>query len=459
MCAQENRLNAFNSWIWYRISCTPNDSFGAQVPQTELTQSMTSKERIRATVDHHTPDRIPIDFGSSFITGIHCSVVEGLRCHYGLEQRPVKICEPYQMLGEIEDDLLDAMQIDVQPIFPHRTIFGFANENWKPWRTPWGQEVMVSEHFQTDTDPQGNTFIYPEGDRSAPPSGHMPKSGFFFDTIERIDTNFNEEDLLLNDNLEEFNLMGDVEAAYWEEQAARFRGSKRAVSVHLNGTGLGDIALVPAPFLTHPKGVRGVAEWYMTVAEDPEFVMELFDRQTDIALQNMERLHRIAGDVIDVVVVCGADFGTQTSLFCGVPNFREIWLPRYRRINAWIHQNTNWRTFKHSCGAVEPLIDSIIDSGFDILNPVQCSARGMEPGHLKVEFGDRITFWGGGINTQKTLPFGTPEQVRAEVLDRCETFGPGGGFVFNAIHNVQALSPIENVAAMIDAVHTFNGTR
>jgi hypothetical protein len=420
---------------------------------------MTPKQRIRAAIDHQQPDKLPIDFGSSFITGIHCSVVEQLRDHYKLEKRPVKICEPYQMLGEVEADLLDAMRIDVQPIFPQRTIFGFPNEHWKPWTTPWGQEVLVSEHFKTTEDNKGNTYIYPQGDTSAPASGHMPKTSYFFDTIERIDPDFDEDELDLEDNLEEFGPMSKEEETYWVEQTEIWRGSDRAISVHLNGTCLGDIALVPAPFLTNPKGVRGVADWYMLSADEPDFLKKLFDRQAEIALQNMSKLHQIAGDLIDVVVVCGTDFGTQSSLFCSVPSMRDIWLPRYKQINDWIHSHTNWRTFKHSCGAVEPLVDTFIDCGFDILNPVQCSADGMDPQGLKDNYGDRITFWGGGVNTQKILPFGTPEQVRKEVLSRCEVFAPGGGFVFNAIHNVQAQTPIENVIAMIDAVHEFNGDK
>ena len=226
---------------------------------------------------------------------------------------------------------------------------------------------------------------------------------------------------------------------------------------HLNGTCLGDIALVPAPFLTAPKGVRDVTQWYMTVASEPEFVMDLFDRQVEIALENLARLKAIAADVIDVVVVCGTDFGTQESTFCSRATYDEIWLPRYRKINDWIHANTSWKTFKHSCGAIESFLPKIIDSGFDIINPVQCSASGMDAQLLKQRHGDRITFWGGAVNTQKTLPFGTPEEVRAEVLERCEIFSPGGGFVFNAIHNVQALTPTENIVAMINAVHEFNG--
>ena len=161
---------------------------------------MTSKERVLKVLNHEEADKLPMDFGSSFITGIHCSVVAELRDHYGLEKRPVKVCEPYQMLGEVEEDLLDAMGLDVQPIFPNRTIFGFPNENWKPYHTPWGRDVLVSEHFRT-VDKDGDVYIYPQGDENAPFSGHMPKTGYFFDTIERVDPDFDEDDL--KDALEE----------------------------------------------------------------------------------------------------------------------------------------------------------------------------------------------------------------------------------------------------------------
>jgi hypothetical protein len=369
----------------------------------------------------------------------------------------VKVCEPYQMLGLVEDDLRAAMGVDTTPIFPNRTIFGFTNEAWKAWRTPWGQEVLVSGHFRVEERPDG-TYIHPKGDTTAPPSGHLPRTGYFFDTIIRQEP-LDEDNLRVEDNLEEFGAMGPEEEAYWRTEAARVRGSPHAVITHLNGTALGDIALVPAPFLTHPKGVRDVAQWYMTVAERPDFVAGIFDRQVEIALANLARLHAIAGDAIDVVVVCGTDFGTQESQFCSRAQFDNLWTSRYRRINDWIHANTTWLTFKHSCGAIEPLLPSIIESGFDIINPVQCSAKGMDPVVLKERHGDRITFWGGGVNTQRTLPFGTPEEVRAEVIERCRVFSRGGGFVFNTIHNIQALTPTRNVVAMVDAVREFNGTR
>lgn len=266
-----------------------------------------------------------------------------------------------------------------------------------------------------------------------------------------------EDNLVVEDNLEEFGPMSAEEDACWRAQAALMKDSSHAVITHLNGTCLGDIALAPAPFLKHPKGVRGVALWYMTVAANPEFVAEVFGRQVEIAIGNLEKLRDIAGDVIDVVVVCGTDFGTQESAFCSLATFDEIWLPRYRRLNDWIRANTNWKTFKHSCGAAEPFIPRFIEAGFDIINPVECSARGMDPRLLKERHGDRVTFWGGAVNTQRTLPFGTPEEVRAEALERCRIFAPGGGFVFNAIHNIQALTPTENVVAMLDALREFNG--
>lgn len=414
---------------------------------------MTSKEKVLRSLNHESGP-LPVDFGSTFITGIHCSCVAELRDYYGLEKRPVKVNEPYQMLGEVEDDLKDAMGIDVTSILPHRTIFGFPNENWKLWKSGWGQEVLVSEHFRTIEKPDG-TYIYPKGDATAPPSAHMPTSGYFFDTIIRQEP-IDEDNLNAEDNLEEFGLMGDEEIAYWKTMAEEMKGCDRAVVTHLNGTALGDIALVPAPFLTHPKGIRDISEWYMATLANQDYVKEIFSRQTEIALQNLDTLNKLAGNVIDVVVVCGTDFGTQTSSFCSTDTFDELWLPYYKTMNDWMHEHTEWKTFKHSCGAVEPFMDHFIQAGFDIINPVQCSATGMEPEGLKDNFGDRLTFWGGGVNTQATLPFGSPEEVRDEVRSRCEVFGPNGGFVYNAIHNVQAKTPVKNIVSMIDAVKDYN---
>jgi uroporphyrinogen-III decarboxylase len=139
--------------------------------------------------------------------------------------------------------------------------------------------------------------------------------------------------------------------------------------------------------------------------------------------------------------------------------FRDLWKPFYRQLNDWVHAHTPWKTFKHSCGAVASFLPSFIGAGFDIANPVQCSAAGMEPQGLKDRFGRDLTFWGGCIDTQRTLPFGTPAEVKRQALERCRIFAPGGGYVFNAIHNVQARTPVDNALAMFEAIREFNGAR
>jgi uroporphyrinogen-III decarboxylase len=416
---------------------------------------MTSKERVLAALNHRQPDRVPVDFNGTAVTGMHVNCVIGLREHYGLEKRPVKVHEPYQMLGWIDEDLQRILGIDVEGVWGIETLFGFRNENWKPWRMDNGQEVLVSGHFNVTKAANGDTLIYPRGDLSAPPSGRLPKDGFFFDTIVRQEP-IDEAKLNPEDNLEEFGPVSDAALDYFDESSRRAAATGRGVIANFGGTALGDIALVPAPFLKHPKGIRDVEEWYVSTLTRKSYVRAVFEKQTETALGNLEKIKARVGDRVQAVFICGTDFGTQQSTFCSPPTFRELYMPYYRKINDWIHKHTAWKTFKHSCGAVRSLIPAFIESGFDILNPVQVSASGMEAGKLKADFGKDVVFWGGGVDTQKTLAFGTPEAVRAEVLGRCEVFGNGGGFIFNAVHNIQANVPIPNIVAMFDAIREFN---
>ena len=416
------------------------------------------RKRVLDAINHRTPDGAPVDFGGSAVTGMHVSCVAKLRDFYGLEKRPVKVCEPYQMLGLIEDDLKEAIGVDVAPLTGRTTFFGFENRDWKPW-TFNGLEVLVAEGFHTTVEPKnGGALIYPKGDLSARPSAHMPKDGFFFDSIIRqkpIDLDcLNPED-----NTEQFQPLTEADLDKIEEDARALDSGEYAVFASLVNTNFGDIAWVPGPDLIDPKGVRDVAEWYMLTASHPDVVHKIFERQAEVGIENLAKIHARLGDAIDVIFLCGADFGTQTSSFCSVKTFDSLWKPHYAEVCDWIHKNTTWKTFKHSCGSSERFFESMIDAGIDIVNPVQCSAKGMEPRMLKEKYKGRLVFWGGGVDTQRTLPFGTPAEVRAEVLERCEIFSQGGGFVFNTIHNVQANTPVENMVAMFEAVKEFNGRR
>ena len=415
---------------------------------------MNSRELLKNCLEHRS-GRVPFDIGGTTVTGMHISCVAGLRDYYGLEKRPVKVCDPYQMLGHLDRDLLDVIGVDTIGIFPRNTMFGFPNENWKEWRTPWGQEVLVAGDFNVKND--GNyVYIFPEGDMSVEPSGRMPENGFFFDTIVRQPP-IDEAKLDPTDNLEEFGPISDEDLNHFKTEVEKAVQADRGVVVGLSGTAFGDIALIPAPFLKHPKGIRDISEWYMTTAIRQDYVHAIFSRQIELVIENLTKIYAVVGDNIDVVSLCGTDFGTQNGNFCSPATFDTLWLPYYKRMNDWIHENTNWKTFKHSCGAVENFMPHFIDAGFDIINPVQCSAAGMDASLLKQRYGDRLTFWGGGVDTQRVLPFGTPAEVRENVLRQCEIFSPRGGFVFNTVHNVQAKTPIQNIVAMIDAIKEFNG--
>ncbi len=207
--------------------------------------------------------------------------------------------------------------------------------------------------------------------------------------------------------------------------------------------------------MKYPRGIRDIEEWYISTVSRRDFVYHIFERQCEIALANLERIYGVVGDRATAVFISGTDFGAQNGPFISPKAYRELFAPFHRQVNDWVHTHTPWKTLIHSCGAVAPLIDEFIEAGFDILNPVQTSASGMDPSELKRRFGDRIAFWGGGVDTQRTLPFGTPDQVRRQVRERIMIFGQGGGFVFNTIHNVQAKVPVENLLAMYEAVRDY----
>jgi hypothetical protein len=418
---------------------------------------MTSRERVEAALNHQEPDRVPLDLGASAVTGMHAVSVYMLRQRLGLDLpgMPVKVVEPYQMLGEIAPDLMDALGVDVVGLGGPRTLFGFKNENWKPWTLFDGTPVLVPEGFNTDPEPNGDILMYPEGDRNAPPSGRMPKGGFYFDTIVRQPP-VNDATLDVEDNLQEFVPITDEVLEHFRSEAERLHQTGRAILANFGGTAFGDIALVPVPWIKHPRGIRDIAEWYMSTVSRSDYVYAVFDRQCEIALANWEKILGVVGDRVSAVFVTGTDFGTQHGPFISPDVYRELFKPFHKRVNEWIHQKTPWKSFIHSCGSVRMFLDDFIDAGFDILNPVQCSATGMNPYELKAKYGDRLTFWGGGVDTQFTLPFGKPDDVRREVEARVRTFGQGGGFVFNTIHNVQARVPQNNLAALYD---TFQTTR
>lgn len=412
------------------------------------------RDEMKKTLNHQ-PCVVPMDFGGSCCTGIHVSVVEKLREYYQLEKRPVVVDEYMTMLGRIDDDLRSAMGIGTVPFPSKYTSWGaLLTDEKKLWGTPWGQQVLVEKNFCTSEDAR-YIYVYAQDDPAYKPAGRMPRSGYFFDAICRLDSI--PDELNPEDNLEEYTSISDADLDYLEAQSKRLALQEYPVIGNFGGTGLGDVGSINGPGLKEPKGIRDVAEWYMALLSERDYVKEVFERQTDIALENLKKIYRRVGNSVSMVLLCGTDFGTQTSQFCSPATFDDLYKPYYRKITDWIHSNTEWKCAKHCCGAIRPLIPNLIDSGFDVLNPVQLSAANMDMYELKREFGNDLVFWGAGVDTQKVLPFGTPDEVRKMVLETLKVFSKNGGFIFSSIHNVQAKTPVENIAAMVDAYREFFG--
>ncbi len=420
---------------------------------------MKKRQRLIDTLNHKEPDRVVMDFGATAITGMSANCVYALKKHYGIDT-PTRIHEPFQLLGEIDEDMRQALGVDVVDVTDNSNMFGFQNEGWKPWHMQSGIDVEVPKEFNTTVDENGTTYIYPKGDMSVPPSARMPKGGFYFDNITRTAEPFDmtrPNNNAKSDFKEDFALYTDEALRNIEERCTYLYNN---TDYGLIGGGalasIGDFAMIPGPGVKHPKGLRNLEEFMMAPYICPNYVKELFDFQTEIGIENAKLFKQATGDMLQAMVVSGTDFGSQHAPFMSVDAFKEFYQPYYTRINQWIHENTVWKTFFHSCGSIVPIIPELIKSGMDILNPVQISASGMNPRMLKDTYGDKITFWGGGVDTQKVLPFGTAEEVYTHVTEMLHIFAPGGGYVFNAVHNIQGQTPVENILALLQAYEDYN---
>ena len=419
---------------------------------------LSSRERVSLILSHQEADRVPLDLGGSGTTGMHVDSVYLLRQALRLDPlgTPVKVIDPFQMLGEIAPDLVAALGADVLPLAKQMTDFGFRLEGWKPWTTFAGTPVLVPEGFNTEPDANGDILLYPQGDHSVPPSGRMPKGGFYFDPITRV-TTVDDAALKVEDNLEEFVPIPERDLNYLREQADRlYTTTDKAILLSPGGTSFGSFSATTAPALKHPKGIRSVEEWQMSTITRRDHLVKIFERQLEIGLVNFQKIAEAVGNRVTAVITSYTDFGAQNGPFISPQTYRDLYKPFNKAVNDWVHQHTTWKTFTHCCGSVRALLPDFVEAGFDILNPVQTSAAHMDPLELKKSFGDVFTFWGGGIDTQRTLPFGTPDEVRAEVRQRLRVFGAGGGFVFNPVHNVQSRAPIENILAMYETVREFS---
>jgi len=394
--------------------------------------TMTSRERVLTAVARRQPDRVPIDLGGSPATGIEPALYARLRQRLGLDGGPARVYDVWQMLTWVERSVADALAVDVLAVPRLTQPFETRIDRWRPWRLDDDTEVEVPANFTPVAEPDGSLGYYLRGELVAKKS---PDSPYFDRMIE-----FKTYDPLPRVETWPMGVFRDDELEWVRRWARTLRAET-------------DKALFGDPGLLLGRW-SGYQEWLLTVAADPDYVRAFCERKVENILTNLQLYAQAVEDNLDIVWF-GEDFGTQKGLMISPGVFNELVAPYYRRIWQWVHAHTSWKVFFHSCGGIYPIIDTLINSGVDILNPVQVTAAGMDAGRLKREFGDRVCFWGGGIDTQTVLPFGTPDEVRRQVRERIRVLGPGGGFVFATVHNIQGDVPVENVLALIEAVHEF----
>ncbi len=350
----------------------------------------------------------------------------------GIEGEPVKVFDVEQMLAWVEQPVVEALGVDVLPIQRLTQAYGMRLDNWRPWRLDDGLPVQIPAHFDPVTEEDGSLGLYLNGELVAKKVSISP---YFDPMIE-----FKSYDPL--PPVETFDMW-----VFTDEELAWARHWAETLRAETDKALIGDSGVV----LTRWSSYQ---EWLYTLAADPDYVLAFYGRKVENMLTNLELYAQAVGDNIDIFRR-GEDYGTQKGMMISPNMFNEMIAPYYKRVFDWIHKNTSWKIFYHSCGAISPIIGTLIECGIDILNPVQTTAVGMDPARLKAEFGEAITFWGGGIDTQSVLPYGSTEEVRAQVRERMQIFGPGGGFVFTPVHNIQEQVPVEHLLAMYETVQEY----
>jgi len=415
---------------------------------------MNSRERVEAALAHRETDKVPVDLGGAVVTGIHASALDRLRKALSLEPRAVKVYEPMMMLGLVEDDVCEAVGGDVVGLNAPGTLLGYRNENWKPWKLPDGTDVLMGGGFEHTVGDDGTIYAYPGGNTSAPASARMPSDGLYFDNIIRQENLDGHDFDARTDYADQYAVFSEEDCRYYEQTAkALYEGTDRAVFGNFFLGGVGDIFHIPAAWIEHPRGIRDLQDWIMSHYDHPAYVKEFFDMQTETTLKNLELYRQAVGDRLCAIAISGTDFGAQTGPFISPDCYREFYKPYHKVFNDWVHEHTGWKVFFHTCGSIVAILDDLVDVGVDIINPVQFTAGGMELESLKRNYGDRLVFWGGGVDPQKTLPFGTPEEVAEETRRNVSILSPGGGFVCASVHNIQGPTPVANILAFFRAVN------
>jgi uroporphyrinogen decarboxylase len=408
---------------------------------------MNSRERIMCAFNHREPDRVPIDFSGHRSSGISPILYPRLRDFLGLPPRPVRVYDPIQQMAIVDEDMLDLFGVDTIEL---GRGFALNDEDWADWVLPDGSPCQMPAWVITEREE--NRWIIRS--KSGKIIAQMPDGVQYFNQAYYP---FYEEDNpdLLREALDECMwsatasppgplVSGADGDRLLVQGAQKLRASTDRAILGLFGGNLYELG----QFLYRND------KFLMLLVLDPPKVHDFLDRLVEMHLENLEKYLGLVGEYIDIIVF-GDDLGMQTGPQMSPGMYREFFKPRHSKMWKRAKELANVKVMLHCCGGVRELLPDLIDAGLDAINPVQISCRGMEPGKLKADFGDKLVFWGGGCDTQYILPLGTPGEVRDHVRKNVEIFKKGGGFVFQQVHNILANVPPANIVAMFDVVNTL----
>lgn len=396
---------------------------------------MTSRERVLKTLNHEEPDKVPIDFGGMRSTGITALAYSELKKYLGISTGEIRVYDVFQQLADIEKEILDLYEVDVVDML--NSFVGIEPGEWKEWILKNGANALIPSNINPEKV-DGKFIIRDHTGRIAM---EMPENSLYFDTV--------------NPPLENINSVTDIENYQWKYFTdEELRLYEKKAKYLFDNTDYAIMAGFGGNILEGPQELRGWINFMSDLALGENFVDELLDKFVEVYLVNLKMFLQAVGNYIQLIQM-GDDMGTQANPIISPDLYREKIKPRHKKLYTYIRENSNVFVFLHSCGSIYHLLPDLIEAGVQVLNPVQTTAKHMDPLRLKKEFGHKLTFWGGGVETQTVLLNGKPEDVEEQVKERMKIFGPGGGYVFCQIHNIQYGVPPKNIVAMFNAAKKY----
>jgi len=414
---------------------------------------MTKRERILCAIKHREPDKVPIDLGAMRSTGITAVAYGNLKKYLGIAAGKIYVYDVVQQLAQPEMPILDYVEADVIDL---GRAFLTEESDWKDFVLPDSSPAKIPSYASLEPDGKGGWLARSEDGTVI---GTMPQGAFYLSQSYFPLLNWDGRDPAPLERLSE--LMGKVTwaafpTAPWHKplEKEHLAEIRRQAKYLYETTDYAIMAAFGGNLLEWGQYLCRIDCFLADLIENPKKVEALLDKLTEMHLENLEKfLDAIEGYV--QIIQMGDDLGTQLAPQISPQMYRRFFKPRHKQIYEKVRRRQGIHLFLHSCGSIVDLLPDLIEIGVEIINPVQTSARGMDPERLKREFGKDLTFWGAGCDTQHLLPCGTEQEINEQVRRRVETFAPGGGFVFTQVHNILPNVPPKNMVAMLEAVKTY----